>query len=66
VLRRILERKWDEIMEVAENYIMRVLHYVVLFAKHNKEDGMGRACITHGEKGNAYRMVGEPEGEGPL
>jgi hypothetical protein len=27
---------------------------------------MGRACSTHGEKGNAYRiLVGKPEGKRP-
>jgi hypothetical protein len=31
------------------------------------EDEMGRACSTHGEKINAYRiLVGEPEGKSPL
>jgi hypothetical protein len=30
-------------------------------------DEMGRACSTHGEKGNAYRiLVGKPEGKRPL
>jgi hypothetical protein len=38
-----------------------------LFAKYNwnyqvKEDEMGRACRTNGEKTNAYRiLVGKPE-----
>jgi hypothetical protein len=28
---------------------------------------MGRACSTHGEKTNAYRiLVGKPEGKRPL
>jgi hypothetical protein len=28
---------------------------------------MNRACITHGEKRNAYSvLVGKPEGNGPL
>jgi hypothetical protein len=32
-----------------------------------KEDEMGRACNTNGEKRNAYRiMVGMPEGKRPL
>jgi hypothetical protein len=31
------------------------------------EDKLGRACNTHGEKGNAYRVfVGKPEGKRPL
>jgi hypothetical protein len=43
-----------------------------LFAKYNynnqvKEDTMGRACSTHGEMRNAYRiLVEEPEGKKPL
>jgi hypothetical protein len=43
-----------------------------LFAKYNsnfqvKEDEMGRACSTNGEKRNAYRiLVGKPEGKRPL
>jgi hypothetical protein len=32
-----------------------------------KEDEMGRACSTNGEKRNAYSMlVGNPEGKRPL
>jgi hypothetical protein len=32
-----------------------------------KEDEMGRACSTNGEKKNAYRiLVGKPEGRRPL
>jgi hypothetical protein len=32
-----------------------------------KEDEMGRACSTNGEKRNAYRiLVGEPKGRRPL
>jgi hypothetical protein len=32
-----------------------------------KEDEMGRACSTHGEKRNAYRiLVGNPDGKRPL
>jgi hypothetical protein len=32
-----------------------------------KEDEMGRACSTNGEKRNAYRiLVGQPEGKRPL
>jgi hypothetical protein len=32
-----------------------------------KEDEMGRACSTNGERRNAYRMlVGKPEGKRPL
>jgi hypothetical protein len=32
-----------------------------------KEDEMGRACRTNGEKRNAYRiLVGKPEGKSPL
>jgi hypothetical protein len=44
----------------------------VPFAKNNsndqvKEDGMGSACSTHGERRNAYRtLVGKPEGKRPL
>jgi hypothetical protein len=33
VLRRIFERKWDEMMEVAENYIMRSFN--TLYASPN-------------------------------
>jgi hypothetical protein len=42
------------------------------FAKYNynyqvKEDEMGGACSTNGEKSNAYRiLVGKPEGKRPL
>jgi hypothetical protein len=32
-----------------------------------KEDELGRACNTNGEKRNAYRvLVGKPEGKRPL
>jgi hypothetical protein len=32
-----------------------------------EEDEIGRACILHGEKRNAYRiLVGNPEGKRPL
>jgi hypothetical protein len=32
-----------------------------------KEDEMGRACSTNGEKKNGYRiLVGKPEGKRPL
>jgi hypothetical protein len=32
-----------------------------------KEDEMGRACSTNGEKRNAYRiLLGNPEGKRPL
>jgi hypothetical protein len=32
-----------------------------------KEDEMGRACSTNGEKRNAYRILaGKPEGKRPL
>jgi hypothetical protein len=32
-----------------------------------KEDKIGRACSTHGEKKDAYRVsVGKPEGNIPL
>jgi hypothetical protein len=43
----------------------------VLFSKYNqndqvKEDEMGRACSTNGEKRNAYKiLVGNPEGKRP-
>jgi hypothetical protein len=34
---------------------------------HVKEDEMGRACRTNGEKRNAYRiLVGKPDGKRPL
>jgi hypothetical protein len=48
------------------------LHNMILLAKLNKndqvkEDKMGRACSTHGEKRNPYRiLVGKPEGKRPL
>jgi hypothetical protein len=48
------------------------LYYRVLLAKHNyndqvKEDEMGRACSTNGEKRNAYSiLVGKPEEKRPL
>jgi hypothetical protein len=33
----------------------------------SKEDEMGRACSTKGEKRNAYRtLVGKPDGKRPL
>jgi hypothetical protein len=43
-----------------------------LFAKYNqnyqvKEDEMGKACSTNGEKRNAYSvLVGKPEEKRPL
>jgi hypothetical protein len=42
---------------------------LLLFAKYNrndqaKDDEMGRACSTHREKRNAYRiLMGKPEGK---
>jgi hypothetical protein len=41
---------------------------LVLFAKCNytdqvKEDEMGRACSTKGEKRNAYRLLGKSQAE---
>jgi hypothetical protein len=47
-------------------------HKLVLFVKHHqndqvKEDEMGRAYSSHGEKRNACRiLVGKPEGKRPL
>jgi hypothetical protein len=31
-----------------------------------KENEMGKACSTNGEKRNAYRILGKPEGKRPL
>jgi hypothetical protein len=31
-----------------------------------KEDEMGRPCSTNGDKRNAYRILGNPEGKRPL
>jgi hypothetical protein len=31
-----------------------------------KKDEMGRACSTHGERRNAYKIFGELEGKRPL
>jgi hypothetical protein len=59
--------KWQE---VRENCTMRSF-IIVLFTKCNQNhlvmDEMSRACSTHGEKRNAYRvLVGKPEGKRPL
>jgi hypothetical protein len=55
--------KWRE---TGGNYIMRSLITFVL-AKQNyqvKDDEIGRACSTNGEKKNEYRiLVGKPEGK---
>jgi hypothetical protein len=51
---------------------MDVISILALLGKHNlneqlKEDEMGRACSTSGEKRNAYRiLVGKPEAKRPL
>jgi hypothetical protein len=72
VLRRIFVSRRDDIKRGG-----RKLHnddfynlYYSLNAHWNdqvKEDEMGRACNTHGEKKNAYGIfVGKPEGKTPL
>jgi hypothetical protein len=56
--------KWREVGEncIMRNFITCTLHQMLF-----KEDEMGRACSTNGEKRNAWRiLVGEPEGERPL
>jgi hypothetical protein len=42
-------------------------HSIPISLQHVKEDEMGGACSTSGEKRNAYKLlVGKPEGERPL
>jgi hypothetical protein len=72
VLRRLFAPKRDEVIE-----ILRKLHneelcnlYPSLCKSQNdqvKEDGMGKACSTHGEKPNAHWiLMGKPEKKKPL
>jgi hypothetical protein len=43
------------------------LWYIMCSNDQDKEDEMGKACSTNGEKRNAYRiLVGKPEGKRPL
>jgi hypothetical protein len=45
-------------VKVGENCIMRIT------CGHVKDDEMGRACSTHGDNMNAYRiLVGKPKGK---
>ena len=52
--------------------LLKVKCKVVLFSKHNyndqvKEEEVGKACRTNGERRNAYRtLVGKPEGRRTL
>jgi hypothetical protein len=68
VLRRIFGPKRDEVT----GFWRRLHNVLVLFSKHIlndqiKEDEIGRACSTHGEKRNACRiLVGKPDGKRPL
>jgi hypothetical protein len=40
---------------------------IIIIVIKSKEDEMGGACSTNGEKRKAYRiLVGEPEGKRPL
>jgi hypothetical protein len=73
VLRRIFGPKRDEVTGGWRKLHNEELHNLyIFFFKCNwndqvKEDEMGRACSTHGEKRNAYRiLVGKPEGKRPL
>jgi hypothetical protein len=70
VLRRIFGPKRDEVTRG-----WRKLHNEELYNLYSspsiirmiKEDEMGRACSTNGERRNAYRiLVGKPEGRRPL
>jgi hypothetical protein len=68
VLRRIFGPKRDEMTGDWRNCIMRNF-ITVLLAKQNsndqvKEDAIGRACSTNGEKRNAYMiLIGKLEGK---
>jgi hypothetical protein len=49
--------------------IFRITRFKQIFTKYVsvKEDEMGRACSTNGEKRNAYgTLVGKPEGKRTL
>jgi hypothetical protein len=69
VLRRIFGSKWDEVTG-GWRKLHNELHnlYSSPSRMHQvKEYEMGRACSTHFEMRNAYRiLVGKPEGKRPL
>jgi hypothetical protein len=46
---------------------MGIIVFVYVMNDNVKEDEMGRACSTNGEKRNGYMLlVGKPEGKRPL
>jgi hypothetical protein len=72
VLRRIFRPKRDKVTGDWRKLHNEELYNLVLLAKRKqndqvKEDEMGRACSTNGEKRDPYRiLVGKPEEKGAL
>jgi hypothetical protein len=68
VLRKIFEPKGDEVIGGWRKLHNEELHNLYgIIRMISQGDEMVRACSTHGEKRNAYRiLVGKPEGESPL
>jgi hypothetical protein len=62
--------KRDEVTGGWRKLHIEELHNLYFSPSYNeqvKEDEMGRACSTHGEKRNAYRiLVGKPEEKRPI
>jgi hypothetical protein len=67
VLKRIFGPKKDEVTGGWRKLRKEELHNLYSSPSQVKEDEMGRACSTNGEKWNAYRiLVGKPERRRPL
>jgi hypothetical protein len=72
VLRRIFGPKRDEVTGGWRKLYNEEFHNLysspsIIKNVQDKEDEMGRACSTNGEKRNAYRiLVGKPERKRPL
>jgi hypothetical protein len=72
LLRRILEPKKDEVAggcRKLHNLELRDLYSLPRMIKYDqvKEDEMGKACSTNGERRNVYRLlVGKTERKKPL